>query len=91
MSNRLVTSLAALAIGLLVAWWLRGSVAAEERDDARIERATQKAKDALDSIDAILGNQFKILKLAEGTCSTAKDLRRAVTDALEEIDDALEA
>jgi len=65
--------------------------AAEERDDARIERATQKAKDALDSIDAILGNQSKILKLAEGTCSSAKELRRAVTDALEEIDDALEA
>jgi hypothetical protein len=60
-----------------------------ERDDARIERATQKAKDALEAIDAILGNQSKIVKLAEGSSSTAKDLRRAVSDALDEIDDAL--
>ena len=59
--------------------------------DLRSRVRSRKAKDALDSIDAILGNQSKILKLAEGTCATAKDLRRNVTDALEEIDDALDA
>lgn len=63
---------------------------AQDRDDAQIERASQRAKDALESIDAILGNQSKILKLAEGTGILAKELRRAVTDALEEIDNALD-
>ena len=63
--------------------------AAAERDDPRIERASQKAKAALEAVDTILGNQSKIVKLAESTGSTAKELRRAVLDALEEIDDAL--
>ncbi len=64
---------------------------AAERDDERIERATLRAKNALEAIDAVLGSQSKIIKLAEGTCTTAKDLRRVVGDALDEIDDALDA
>jgi hypothetical protein len=63
--------------------------ATAERNDEQIERASQKAKDGLEAIDAILGDQSKIVKLAEGTCSRAKELRRAVMDSLEEIDDAL--
>ena len=64
--------------------------AAAERDDSRIERASQNAKDALEAVTGILGAQSKIVKLAEGTCSSAKDVRRAVIDALDEIDSALE-
>ncbi|HEY3545484.1 MAG TPA: hypothetical protein VGK17_05265 [Propionicimonas sp.] len=63
--------------------------AAAERDDGRIERASQKAKEALEVVDTILGAQSKIVKAAEGTCSAAKELRRTVMDALEEIDEAV--
>jgi hypothetical protein len=63
--------------------------AASERDDQRIEQATQKAKEAVEAVEVVLGNQAKIVKLAESTCSTAKELRRSVLDAIDEIDEAL--
>ena len=63
--------------------------AASERDAQRIERATQKAKEAVEAVEMVVGNQAKIVKLAEGTCSTAKELRRSVLDAIDEIDEAL--
>lgn len=62
---------------------------AAERNDEAIERASQEAKDAIEAVDAILGNQAKIVKLAEGTCTSAKDLRRRILDAMSDIDEAL--
>lgn len=63
--------------------------AGAERDDERIQRATQKAKDALNAIDVVLGNQQKIAKLADSTCTTANELKRVVLAAIAEIDGAL--
>lgn len=62
---------------------------AAERNDEAIERAGQEAKDAIDAVDAIIGYQAKIVKLAEATCGSAKDIRRRVLDAMSDIDDAL--
>lgn len=62
---------------------------AAERNDEEIERATQAAKDAIEVVDKVIGNQFQIVKLAEGTSGVASDLRRHVLAALADIDDAL--
>lgn len=63
---------------------------ADERDDRRIEVELTKAREALDIIDGIVGNQQKISKFADGTSSLAKELRRRIIDALDAIDGCLE-
>ncbi len=62
---------------------------AAERNDAAIERACQDAKAALDAVETMIGNQTKIVRLAEGTTTVATEMRRRVLSAVACIDDAL--
>lgn len=62
---------------------------AAERNDEAIERACIEARSAIEAVDTVLGNQAKIVKLADATTDVAKDLRHRVLDAVARIDDAL--
>lgn len=62
-----------------------------QRDDERIERAVVTARHAFEAMDTVIGNQTKIINLAEKTGTKARAMRLAVLDALEEIDGALSA
>lgn len=57
--------------------------------DARIGAEVSKAKTALEAIETIIGNQTKVVGLADSTVTTARKLGRAVLDALNSIDAAV--
>jgi hypothetical protein len=48
-----------------------------------------KAKNALDAIEVIVGNQTKVANLADGTIATARKLAFTVIQCLDRIDDAI--